>query len=334
MQKRKLGAHGPDISAIGIGAMSFSDFYGATDEAKSHAILTAALDENVTHIDTANVYGMGKSETAIGTFLAKQGKRKNDLFSIASKAGIARSKELGERYYDNSPAYLAAELDKTLERLGVDCIDLYYIHRRDANTPIEDVCETMAGFIKAGKIKSFGFSEIAPSSLRRANQVHHVAAIQSEYSLSVRSPELGLVQTTRELGTALVAFSPVGRSLLTDDPHTLERIPDMPFVRQNPRFQEPNLSANVAAAAGFRALAQDMGTSAAALAIAWLLHKDEHIIPIPGTRSVSHFRELCAGAHLTLTADDMAHVETVLPVGWAHGDRYSADQWIGPERYC
>lgn len=334
MEQRQLGAHGPKISAIGIGAMSFSNFYGATDETQSHAILAAALDEGVTHIDTANVYGMGQSETAIGTFLAKQGKRRNDLFSIASKAGIARKKDLNERYYDNSPSYLADELDKTLGRLGVDVIDLYYIHRRDQNTPIEEVCETLAGFIKAGKIKSFGFSEIAPTSLRRASAVHHVAAVQSEYSLSVRSPELGLVQATRELGTALVAFSPVGRSLLTDRPHTLDRVADMPFARHNPRFQDPNLNANIAAGIGFRALAADLGTSAAALAIAWLLHQDDHVIPIPGTRSVSHFREHCAGARLSLSAEDIARIETELPVGWAHGDRYSVDQWIGPERYC
>jgi aryl-alcohol dehydrogenase-like predicted oxidoreductase len=334
MDKRRLGMHGPEISPIGIGAMSFSNFYGPTDEAQSHVILNAALDEGVTHIDTANVYGMGTSETVIGTFLAKQGKRRNDLFSIASKAGIARNKELGERYYDNSSSYLMAELDKTLARLGVDVIDLYYIHRRDAATPIEEVCETLAGFVRAGKIKSFGFSEIAPSSLRRANTVHHVAAVQSEYSLSVRSPELGLVQTTKELGTALVAFSPVGRSLLTDRPHTAERITEMPFVLQNPRFQPPNLDANIKAGAKFRALAVDMGTSAAALAIAWLLHKDAHIIPIPGTRSANHFREHCAGARLRLSPEDISRIETVLPVGWAYGDRYSDDQWIGPERYC
>jgi aryl-alcohol dehydrogenase-like predicted oxidoreductase len=334
MDKRRLGAQGPEISAIGIGAMSFSNFYGATDETRSHAILSAALDEGVTHIDTANVYGMGTSETVIGTFLAKQGKRRNELFSIASKAGIARRKELGERYFDNSPAYLEAELDKTLVRLGVDIIDLYYIHRRDSATPIEEVSETLAGFIRAGKIKSFGFSEIAPTSLARAGAVHPVAAVQSEYSLSVRSPEMGLVQATRQLGAALVAFSPVGRSLLTDRPHSEERIAEMAWMRTNPRFIEPNLSANIDAAAGFRAMAADMGSSAAALAIAWLLHRDDHIIPIPGTRSVAHFQELCAGARLRLSAEDMARIEAVLPIGWAHGDRYSDDQWVGPERYC
>ena len=145
---------------------------------------------------------------------------------------------------------------------------------------------------------------------------------------------MGLVQATRQIGTALVAFSPVGRSLLTDRPHSEERIAEMAWMRTNPRFVEPNLSANIKATAGFRALAADMGSSAAALAIAWLLHRDDHIIPIPGTRSVAHFQELCAGARLRLSAEDMARIEVVLPIGWAHGDRYSDDQWVGPERYC
>ena len=199
-------AQGPEISAIGIGAMSFSNFYGATDETQSHAILSAALDEGVTHIDTANVYGMGTSETVIGTFLANQGKRRNELFSIASKAGIARRKELGERYFDNSPAYLEAELDKTLARLGVDIIDLYYIHRRDSATPIEEVSETLAGFIRAGKIKSFGFSEIAPTSLATASAVHPVAAVQSEYSLSVRVRKWALFRRHGNLERRLSLF--------------------------------------------------------------------------------------------------------------------------------
>ena len=334
MHQRQLGSNGPMISPIGIGAMSFTNFYGKTDEAKSHAILAAALDEGVTHIDTSNVYGPHVSETVIGTFLAKQGTAASDLFSIATKAGISRDKETGARKYDNSAAYLEAELDGSLSRMGVDCVDLFYIHRRDPDLPIEEVAETLAGFIKKGKIRSFGFSEIAPSSLRRANEIHHVAAVQSEYSLAVRYPELGLVQATRELGTALVAFSPVGRSLLTDRPHTPDRVADMPFMKVNPRFQEPNLSANINASAPFRALAADLGTTAAALAIAWLLHQDDHIIPIPGTRSTEHLREHCAGARLSLDAETLAAIDRALPVGWAHGDRYSTDQWHGPEKYC
>jgi len=225
-------------------------------------------------------------------------------------------------------------LDGSLKRLGVESIDLYYIHRRDQNTPIEEVTETLASFVKAGKIRSFGFSEIAPSSLRRAASIHHVAAVQSEYSLSVRSPELGLVQTTAELGTALVAFSPLGRSLLTDKPHSSVEVEKMDWLSKNPRFNEPNLTFNIEATGKFRDLAAQNGVAAATLAIAWLLNKNKHIIPIPGTRSVKHFQEHCEGARLKLSTKQMLQIEEVLPVGWAQGDRYSDKQWIGPEKYC
>ena len=334
MQRRQLGSQGPKISAIGIGAMSFSDFYGATSEAESHAILTAALDEDVTHIDTADVYGNGTSESVIGSFLARQGSQKHDMFSVATKAGIATDSDSGKRYFDNTAAYLQHSVDRSLARLGLDQIDLFYVHRRDADTPIEDVTETLAALVKTGKIGGFGFSEIAPTSLHRAAAIHHVTAVQSEYSLSVRSPELGLLQATAALGTALIAFSPVGRSLLTDNPHDFHAVQSMGWLKQNPRFTAETLAANVAATEGFRAFARDKGYSAAALAVAWILHQSPHIIPIPGTRSVTHFRQHCEGAELQLTTSDLADIEKLLPVGWAHGDRYSASQWVGPEKYC
>lgn len=329
---RKMGKGGASISALGIGAMSFSNFYGPTDEAASHAILDAALELGVSHIDTSNVYGMGGSEKAIGSFLAaRPGAR--DRFHIATKAGITKSAD-GKRCYDNSLAHLEAELDGSLARMGIDCVDLFYIHRRQAEMPIEEATENLAALVKKGKARAIGFSEIAPASLRRAALVHPVAAVQSEYSLSTRAPELGLLQACAELGTALVAFSPVGRSLLTDTPLSRQAMAASAFLAGNPRFTEPNLSANLAITDRFRALAAEMGVPAAALSIAWLLQRGAHVIPIPGTRSVGHFRELVAGCDLTLTEDDMARIEAVLPVGWAHGDRYSDAQWIGPERFC
>jgi len=205
MQKRQLGPGGPAVSAVGIGAMSFTNFYGPTSEEASHAILTAALDLGIDHLDTSNVYGMGLSERVIGSFLARQGKVKDGLFRIATKAGIRRDKETGKRGFDNTPAYLEAELDASLQRLGVEAVDLFYVHRRDQSIPIEEVAGTLAGFITAGKIHAFGFSEIAPSSLRRAALEHPVAAVQSEYSLQTRAPELGLVQSCERLGASLVA---------------------------------------------------------------------------------------------------------------------------------
>ena len=333
MRKRKLGNIGTAVSAVGIGAMSFSDFYGPTDTEESHAILHRALDLGIDHIDTANVYGSGLSEERIGTFLKDQGAQKKGLFKIATKAGIRFDAE-GRRHFDNSFNHLRAELDKSLKRLGVEQIELFYVHRRDPNCPIDEVAGTLEDLVKSGKINQFGFSEIAPTSLQLAANIHPVGAIQSEYSLSTRYPELGLVQKTRELGTSLVAFSPVGRSLLTDSPHSFEKSQSIAFLKGNPRFLEPNYSHNIAATDRFRSLAREMGHKTASLAIAWLLHQGEHILPIPGTRSVSHLEELAAGADISLSESDLLAIENCLPIGWAYGDRYSVAQWIGPEKYC
>jgi len=332
MQLRQLGPGGPQISPIGVGAMSFSDFYGPTDEAASLAILEVALELGITHIDTSNVYGMGRSEEVIGRFLQSRPGTRGHL-NIATKAAITRDAD-GNRKFDNSVPHLESELDKSLARMGIEQVDLFYIHRFDANLMIEEATENLARLVRSGKTRAIGFSEIAPSNLRRAASVHPIAAVQSEYSLSTRSPEMGLVQTCAELGTALVAFSPLGRSLLTDTPLSKNVIPGLPFLAGNPRFMEPNLTANLEMTDRFRRLAAEMQTPTAALAIAWLLHQGDHVIPIPGTRSVSHFRELVAGTGLSLSGDDLRRIEQVLPIGWAHGDRYSLDQWVGPERYC
>ena len=329
MEQRKIGE--ATVSAMGVGAMSFAEFYGPTTEENSAAIMDAAIEAGITHIDTANVYGMGRSERAIGASLKARPGLRGQLH-IATKAAITRDAD-GNRFFDNSAAHLEAELDKSLTLLGTDHVDLFYVHRREASRPIEEVTETLAALVKKGKTRAIGFSEIAPSSLRRAHAVHPVAAVQSEYSLSTRAPELGLVQTCKELDVALVAFSPVGRSLLTDHPIAPKTVPDLPFLKVNPRFQPPNYARNLALTVPFRALAAEMGLPAAGLAIAWCLAQGNHVIPIPGTRSVSHFKELLTGLEVTLTLDDLARIEAILPVGWAHGDRYSDDQWVGPERY-
>ncbi len=332
MKYRALGRGGPMVHPIGVGGMSFADFYGATTEANSHAVLDAALGAGINHIDTANVYGMGESERTIGSYF-KAHPDARDRFSIATKAAIRREAD-GTRRFDNSAAYLEAELDASLARMGLEAVDLFYVHRRDPEIPIEDVTDTLAGLVNKGKALGIGYSEIAPASLRRAHAVHPITAVQSEYSLQTRSPELGLVQTCAELGVALVAFSPVGRSMLTDAPLSREAIEGIGFLNGNPRFTEPNLSANIAAATAFRALAARMGVSTAGLAIAWVLAKGEHVIAIPGTRSLRHFAEFLDATKLILGPDELAEIESALPAGWCHGDRYSADQWFGPERYC
>lgn len=332
MKTRKLGANGPDVGAVGYGAMSFSDIYGPTNEAESHAILNTCRDFGVTHIDTANIYGMGKSELALGSYL-KSDPSAREEFIIATKATI-RTDEDGKRVLDNSAEHLEAELDKSLQRLGVDCVDLFYAHRRDQRCSPEETATNLGRLVEKGKTRAIGLSEVAPSTLRRAARAFPIAAVQSEYSLSTRAPDLGLVQTCAELGAAFVAFSPVGRSLLTNNPIPRERISDIPFLAQNPRFKEPNLSENLKTMEGFHALAAELETTSASLAIAWLLTRGPHVIPIPGTRSTQHLRECLEGASLSLCADTLDRIEAVLPVGWAHGDRYSATQWIGPERYC
>ena len=336
MEKRNLGNIGTKVGALGIGAMSFSDFYGPTNTQESHAILKMALDNGIDHIDTAKVYGMGLSEERIGQFLNTLSKNDRQFFKIATKGGIDRKNfdDKGTVVFDNSKEFLTEELDNSLRRLGVDCVELYYIHRREADRPIEEVTETLVEFIKAGKIKQFGFSEIAPTSLEKAAKIHPVGAVQSEYSLSTRYPELGLVQRTKKLGTSLVAFSPIGRSLLTDKPHNAQTVEKMEFLKANPRFIEPNLSHNIKATEKFREYAADLGCKASGLAIAWLLKVDKHVLPIPGTRSVTHLKEMIEGCELKLTDSNMKEIEDILPVGWAHGDRYSTGQWFGPEKYC
>ncbi len=335
MRRRALGAGGPEVSVVGIGAMSFAGVYGHATEAEAHAVLEAALDLGIDHIDTSNIYGNGLSERMIGSFLARQGKAGAGMFRIATKGGITSDPATGARRHDNSRAHLAAELDGSLKRLGVETVDLYYVHRRDPDLPIEEVTETLASFVRAGKIRAFGFSEIAPSSLGRAAAVHPVAAVQSEYSLATRLPELGLIQKCAALGTTLVAFSPVGRGVLTDHPPSREAIAASGFLATAPRFADTeNYAANLIAVARLQALAADMGTSTAALAIAWVLHRAPGSVTIPGTRSVAHLRELCAGADLALSDADLARIEEALPVGWANGDRYSHAQWVGPEMYC
>jgi len=333
MQHRKLGQDGTAVYPVGFGAMSFTNFYGPTNEAESHAILDRALEVGVNLLDTSNVYGQGASETVIGNYL-KANPAAKEVFKIATKGGITRKADGTGNTFDNSAEHLESELNKSLTRLGVEAVDLYYIHRRDPSIPIEEVTETLAGFVKAGKVKAIGFSEIAPASLRRAHAVHPVAAVQSEYSLSTRAPELGLTQTCAELGVALVAFSPVGRSLLTDTPLSFEAAQNLPFLVKNPRFMEPNYSANIKATDAFRQLANEMGIAAAGLAIAWLLSRGEHVIPIPGTRSVAHFNQLVEGANRELSAEELKAIDRILPIGWAHGDRYSRAQWEGPEGYC
>ncbi len=332
MKNRSLGQIGTKVSCIGIGGMSFSDAYGKTDTKQTHDILSSALDLGINHIDTAYIYGMGNSEKRIGEYFTKN-KGSKDKFIIATKGGIETGKN-GERRFNNSKSYLKKSLEESLRRLCVDQVELYYVHRREAERPIEEVTQTLSEFVKEGKVNQIGFSEISPSSLNKASTIFPIGAIQSEYSLSTRYPELGILQKSEEIKATLVAFSPLGRSLLTDKPHNIKKAQTLNLLKENPRFLEPNLSHNIKITDAFRELASDMGISSAALAIAWLLHKGKNIVPIPGTRSTKHLKSLSKGSEVHLKPEELNEIDKILPVGWAHGDRYSVNQWVGPEKYC
>ena len=322
MQIRSLGPH--SVGAIGFGAMSLGGAFGPTTEAESLLTLDAAWDAGITHFDTANIYGMGTSEEAIGAWLKSRGHQP----VLATKASIISGPP---RSIDNSAAYLRTELEASLKRLGRDHVELFYIHRRDIRVPLEDLAETRSRLIAEGKIGGYGLSEIAPSTLRQAHALLPCMAVQNEYSLWTRQPELGLIRACNELGVTFVAFSPLGRGIFGDAPLA----PPQDFFRgRNPRFTEPNFSVNQHIVAGFRAFAGSRRWSTPAAAVAWCLHQDARLIPIPGTRSVNNLRAWAEADTIRFTAEDLAEIDRLLPPGFAHGDRYSDAQIAGVERYC
>lgn len=324
MQQRKLGASGPLVSAIGLGAMSFGGIFGPTDEAESLACLDAMLETGITLIDTANIYGMGISETILGKWLASR----KPAVTLATKASFVAGPE---RRIDNSEAHLRAELDASLKRLNRDHVDLFYIHRREHARPLEEVVGTLSRLIEEGKIGGYGLSEVAPYTIRAAHALHPVTAVQNEYSLWTRQPELGVIQACKALGIAFIPFSPLARGMFGDTP--LAR-PHDGFRGPNPRFTEPNFSMNLARIAAFRAFAADRGWSTPAAALAWVLHQGDHLIPIPGTRHAAHLRQWAEAPNIRFTAEDRAEIDRLLPPGWAEGDRYADTQLLAIERYC
>lgn len=327
MKQRQLGLNGPMVSAIGLGCLSFGGIFGDTTDDVSLRCLDAAWDAGITFYDTANIYGMGRSETVLGQWL----KARKHAAVIATKASFVAGPP---RRIDNSYAHLRAELEGSLRRLGRDHVALFYIHRHDQNIPIEDVAGTFSRLIDEGKIGGYGMSEISPGTLRRADAVHPVRAVQNEYSLWTRQPELGLIQACAELGVAFVPFSPLARGALGRaiiDPATL---PATEFRRKIPRFQGVDWQLNRAKIEAFRAYAQGRNMSPPALALAWVLDQGAHLLPIPGTRTADHLADWVAASEITLTTTDRTEINRILPVGWAYGDRYNDDQAGTVERYC
>jgi aryl-alcohol dehydrogenase-like predicted oxidoreductase len=327
MKQRNLGAKGPDVGALGLGCMSFGGLTGPTNEADSFAVLDRAWDMGMTHFDTANIYGPHTSEAVMGAWLASRGHQP----SIATKASITRD---ADRPVSNDPAYLEEELTGSFKRLGVDYVDLFYIHRRDPSVPMAEVAGFMGRMIDAGKIGGWGMSEISPTTLRQGHAETPVTAVQNEYSLWTRQPELGLVQECGRLGVAFVAFSPLARGVfgrsVIDPAH-----PDFGAFRlEMPRFQAPNWAQNKSRAEAFHMLASEYGHGAPALSLAWLLAQGNHVIPIPGSRTATHVSDWEGADAIEMTPDLIAKIDAILPVGWAWGDRYSEGQSRAPERYC
>jgi aryl-alcohol dehydrogenase-like predicted oxidoreductase len=328
--RRRIWRHGT-VSAVGFGAMSFGGFYGPTDETESMRALAGALEVGVDFWDTANVYGDGLCEQVIGKFLAEDKSRRARV-TLATKFAIRR-RDSGARFFDNSAAHIREALDASRKRMGVDRIDLYYVHRVDKSVSIEDTVGELGRLVKAGEIGAIGLSEVSPDTLRRAHDVHPIAAVQSEYSLWTRNPELGLIQACAEVGALMVAFSPLARGYLSGLLQNVDGFGEKDFRHANPRFHGLNWRRNRDRLAAFTALAGSWGLKPATLAIAWTLAKAPHIVPIPGSRTAAHIEECAAAAELDLTEAQLAEIERALPVGYAAGERYSEQQWVGIQKY-
>lgn len=318
---------GREVGAVGLGCMSFGGIYGATAIEDSLACLDEAARLGVTHLDVAEIYGGGRCEEIMGRYLGGR----PGPFHIATKAGIYTEPT---RHFSNARDRLRGSLEGSLKRLGLDRVDLFYIHRREAARPLPEVVETLVGLIEEGLIGGYGLSEVAPNTIRDAHAIHPVTAVQSEYSLWTRLPELGVLRTCRALGIAFVAFSPVARGILADRFPDPAAFPPGDFRRGNPRFEEPNYSRNKAAIAPFQAFCHARGWPVSAAAIAWTLDRGDHILPIPGTRTAAHLRELWSATEIRFTDEDRAEIDRLLPPGFAHGPRYSDWQAAGAESYC
>lgn len=296
LPRRRLGAHGPEVSALGLGCMGMSDFYGPADEATSMAVLHRALDLGMNFLDTSDIYGHGANERLLSGLLAN---RRREVV-LATKFGIVRNADGLSSGVDGRAANVHASCDASLRRLGVNHIDLYYLHRVDRSVPIEETIGAMAELVRSGKVRHIGLSEASAETIRRAHQVHPIAAVQSEYSLWTRDVEAEVLPTCRELGIALVPYSPLGRGFLTGAIRSADQLAANDWRRVNPRFQGDHMAQNLALADAIVALARDHGLTPAQLALAWLLDRGPDIVPIPGTRSIARLEENAMAARLRL----------------------------------
>jgi aryl-alcohol dehydrogenase-like predicted oxidoreductase len=318
--RRTLGRHGLVVSAIGLGCMGMSDFYGPSEEANNLAVLNHALDHGVNFLDTADMYGVGENERLLAKVLATR----RDEVVLATKFGNVRAPNGDYLGVNGRPEYVASACDASLQRLGVDHIDLYYQHRVDRNVPIEETVGAMARLVEAGKVRHLGLSEASAQTIRRAAAVHPIAALQSEYSLWTRDVEDEILPTTRELGIGFVPYSPLGRGFLTGAIKGTDGLAANDWRRLNPRFQDGNAEQNLALVNALSELAEARGCTPAQLALAWLLHRGPDIVPIPGTRRISRLDENAGAASIRLDANELQRIDQVLGAHDVAGTRYPA----------
>ncbi|NBE94411.1 aldo/keto reductase [Nonomuraea sp. KC401] len=316
MKRRTLGNGGPEVSALGLGCMGMSEFYGQADESESIAVINRALDLGMNFLDTADMYGKGANEELVGR--AIKGRRGEVV--LATKFGVNR--EGDSRSIENSPAYIKAACDASLKRLGVDRIDLYYMHRRNPAVPVEESVGAMAALVEQGKVGHLGLSEVSARTLREACAVHPIAALQSEYSLFTRGIEQEILPAARALGVALVAYSPISRGFLAGTLPPADELPDDDFRKHMPRNVGENARHNQALAAEVKRIADAAGVTAAQLALAWVLAQGEDVVPIPGTKRLRYLEENAAAADITLTPEQLGALDAAVPADAVRGTRY------------
>ena len=318
MDHRSLGRSGLSASAIGLGCMGMSEFYGPSDDEQSLATLAAALDLGINFFDTADMYGVGHNERLLGRFL----KGRRDRIILATKFGNVRGPN-GERLgVSGTPDYVRSACDASLERLGIDTIDLYYQHRVDPKTPIEETVGAMKGLVEAGKVRFLGLSECSVATLRKAHAVHPITAVQIEYSLWSRDPEEEMLAVCRELGVAFVAYSPLGRSFLTGAVTSPDTLAADDFRRANPRFSGDALKANLTLVEALKDFAAAKGATSAQIALAWILNKQDNVIPIPGTRRLKYLEENVAATRIRLSPEEVATLDALFAPEAVAGTRY------------